>query len=170
MNEQDPNSSPEKMFIPTNDLEYNMITTNNVWGSDEVGEELKGTFREYSVFKNAEGKDAVSYQDLWSLLKIFTRDLRLSNLSSWDNELQTTRYDLKLASDLLQEGFRKPSLVCLSNTIGILETAQSKGGFLRRRMNTFTKETSHQELEPPKKSFFFGKGSGNNNNGGQNYG
>lgn len=154
MSEENPNQ--EKLFVPNSDLEYNMVTTNNVWGSDEVGEELKQTFREYSVFKDAKGEDSVSYQDLWSLLKIFTRDLRLSNLSSWDNELQTTRYDLKLSSDLLQEGFRKPSLVCLSNAISIMETAQSKGGFLRRRMNTFTKENYNQDLEPPKKSFFFG--------------
>jgi hypothetical protein len=55
---------------------------------------------------------------------------------------------------MLHCGFVEPFLICLSEVAGILETSQSKGGFLRKQHNTFTTENKQQNLEPPKKSLW----------------
>jgi hypothetical protein len=39
----------------------------------------------------------------------------------------------------------------------MLELSQSKGGFLRKNMNTLRQETKHSETEPPKKQLFGAK-------------
>jgi len=83
--------------------------------------------------------------------------MRLGNLSSFDNELQTCRYFIDLANDLLNVDMIEPFLIALSRAATILETSQSKSGFLRKAMNTLRQESSHQNLEPPKKKFFGGK-------------
>ena len=52
---------------------------------------------------------------------------------------------------------KEPFINCISTVAGVLETSQSKGGFLRRRQNTFTQEHFQSELDGPKKKSLFGK-------------
>lgn len=73
-------------------------------------------------------------------------------------EVAYCQYYLDLAGDLLQNNAIKPFLIALSRAASMLELSQSKGGFLRKRMNTLSQEHISQELEP-KKQKLFGKGA-----------
>lgn len=150
--------------LPTTDLDLNLMLTNSVWGSKEVSQELKDKLSRYYSYTDEEGKHKTLKSSLWGLMGFFTRDMRLGNLSSFDNELQTCRYHIDLANDLLSVDMPEPFLISLSRSASILETSQSKGGFLRRMMNTLRHENIQQQLEPPKKKFF--GGSGDKNSGG----
>jgi len=148
---QEENVAPRP--LPTNDLDLNLMLTNSVWGTREVPQELRDKLKD---IKSVNGKDIVDKSSLWGLLGFFTRDMRLGNLSSFDNELQTCRYHIDLANDLLTIDMIEPFMVALSRSARILETSQSKGGFLRRMMNTIRQEHIQQQLEPAKKKFFGG--------------
>ncbi len=103
---------------------------------------------------------------MWSLLSFFTRDMRLGNLSEWSGELQACRYMIELSNDLLVTDMKTSFAVALSRVATILETSQSKNGFLRKAMNTLRQEHIRQELEAPKKSFFGGSGNKKDTGGG----
>jgi hypothetical protein len=133
-----------------------MLTTDSVWGKPEVSVELRTRLKKYFVERGQDGKDITTEESLWGLMGFYTRDMRLANLSDspWNNELFYVDYHLNLANDLLQAGMIESFLIALSRVATKLELSQSKKGFLRKRMNTFSQETTHQELEPPKKSLF----------------
>ena len=101
-----------------------------------------------------DGRPVVTQEALWGMMSYYTRDLRLSNLSYKSNEIQYCQHYLDLAGDFLKEGMLKPFLVCLSRVATITELAQSKGGFLRRQMNTLRTENVEEALEPKKKNIF----------------
>ena len=128
--------------LPTSDLDLNLMLTNSVWGSKEVSQHLKDKLSRFVLDEN--GKQSITKASLWGLLGFFTRDMRLGNLSSFDNELQTCRYHIDLANDLLSVDMIEPFLIALSRAASILETSQSKGGFLRRMMNTLRQEHIQQ--------------------------
>jgi len=72
---------------------------------------------------------------------------------------------IDLANDYLSENMIEPFIIALSRAVSIMETSQSKGGFLRRQMNTLTHKQVSQNLEPPKRGFF-GGGKQENKSGG----
>lgn len=145
--------------LPTNDLDLNLMLTNSLWGSKEVPFELRDKLKRHWDERGnpIEGDAVISKASLWGLLGFFTRDMRLGNLSSWDNELQVCRYHIDLANDLLNVDMVEPFLIALSRSATMLETSQSKSGFLRRMMNTIRQEHIQQQMEPPKKKFFGGQ-------------
>ena len=146
--------------LPNSDLDLQLMVTDSQWGSDEISQDLKNKLTRY--FSNGEkdenGNLKVDKETLWGILGFFTRDMRLGNLSSWDGELQTCRYMIDLAGDLLDADMIEPFIIALSRAACILETSQSKNGFLRKAMNTLRQEHISQQNEPTKKSFFGGKG------------
>lgn len=150
--------------LPTSELDLNFMLTNSVWGRPEINKELKDRLMKFyvsrdeagNILTDEEGKIKVDKSSLWGLLGFYTRDLRLANLSVWDNELQTCRYMIDLANDYLSENMIEPFIIALSRAVNIMETSQSKGGFLRKQMNTLTQKHINQNLEPPKKGFFGG--------------
>ena len=146
----------QQRSLPTSELDLNLMLTNAVWGRPEVNEELKERLMKHYTQKGADGKVVVTSGSLWGLLGFYTRDMRLANLSEWNNELQTCRYMIDLANDYLSENMTEPFIIALSRAVSIMETSQSKGGFLRRQMNTLTQKHQHQNLDPPKKGFFGG--------------
>lgn len=148
--------------LPQNDLDLQFLFTDPAVGKIEVPEEVKEKLMQYFVEYDEEGRPHITKQSLWGLYGMYTRDMRLANLSEWNNELQTCRYMIDLAHDLLLNDYPRGFMVALSRAVTIMETSQSKDGFLRRKMNTLTNEHINQNLEPPKKSFFGGKP----NNGG----
>lgn len=148
---------------PQTDLDLNFMITNSVWGRSEVPKELKDRLSKYYSSVNEKGETKIVSESLWGLLGFYTRDMRLGNLSSFDNEIQVCRYMIDLANDLLTVEMIEPFLISLSRSATILETSQSKGGFLRRIMNTLIQKHVTQNLEPPKKSILGGK---QNNYGG----
>lgn len=127
-----------KRVMPQNELDFYLLTTNSLWGQQEIKARLDDT----------EDDEAQ-----WNQLAIYSRDLRLANLSTWDGELNYCRYYMDLANDLLQAGMNKPFSISLARVATVLETSQSKSGFLRRRMGTVTSEYK-EEIEPPKRSLF----------------
>lgn len=149
--------------LPTSDLDLNLMLTDAVWGKAEVSPDLKEKLSRYFLTQGEKGEDIINKESLWGLLGFYTRDMRLANLDQWTGELESCRYMIDLAGDYLQVGMIEPFLVALSRAATILETSQSKKGFLRRQMNTLRNESVSQSIEPPKKGFFGGgkkEGSG----------
>lgn len=140
--------------LPRSELDFNLMTTNGVWGSGEISPELKDRLSKYYAVNDKDGQLKVSKENLWSLLGFYSRDLRLANLSTWSGEVFYCQYYLDLSADLLREDMVEPFLICLSRVASVLELSQSKGGFLRRRMNTFSQENITGEMEPKKKTLF----------------
>lgn len=151
--------------LPSNELDLNLMLTNSVWGRTEVPQELKDKLNTFYAGYDEKGNKVVTKSSLWGLLGFYTRDMRLGNLSSYDNELQFCRYMIDLAGDYLQVDMYEPFIICLSRAATLLETSQSKGGFLRKTMNTLRQESISQTLDPPKKGFFGGKKKGNSPGG-----
>jgi len=157
-------SEDEQRNLPTSELDLNLMLTNGVWGRPEVSQELKDRLMKYYVetddhgnpMKDADGNIQISKGSLWGALSVYTRDMRLANLGEFNNELQTCRYMIDLATDYLSENMVEPFMIALSRAISIMETSQSKNGFLRKQQNTLTQKNISQSLEPPKKGFFGG--------------
>lgn len=144
--------------LPSNDLDLNLMLTDSVWGRPEVNQELRDRLKKsFGMMVDDDGNEVVDKASLWSLLGFYTRDMRLANLSSKDNELLVCRYYIELANDLLNSDMIEAFVISLSKAATILETSQSKAGFLRRTMNTLRQEHSHENLEPAKRGFFGGK-------------
>lgn len=157
MTEPQPAQNVNKRIMPQSELDFNMLTTNPVWGREEVPAALKKALnRESTNLQTGE----ITTSSMWSNMGFFTRDFRLGNLSTGgrlgteDNEIKYCQYFTDLAYDLIDEGFTEPFLICLSRPATLIELSHSKGGFFRKILNTIRQETTHQELEPPKKSLF----------------
>lgn len=155
-------TTQQKRVLPQSDLDFGLMVTDSVWGKKEVpaglqkrlGKLVKALDSKGKQICDKDGNPVVTLDSLWELLGFYTRDMRLANLSTWNGEFQYCQYFLDLAGDLLQAGSLEPFLICLSRVATVLELSQSKGGFLRRRMNTFTQENTPLETEPKKKSLF----------------
>ncbi len=149
----------QKRITPQSELDLHMIITDPAWGKvDMMSPSLKARLSRLVKAQNEEGKSENFIENLWELLGMYTRDMRLANLSVWDGELEYVSYYLDLAGDFLENDMVRPFIICLARAATRLELSQSKGGFLRRRMNTFSQENIQGELEPPKKSLFGGGG------------
>ena len=146
---------------PQSDLDLAFMTTDSVWGNPEVSEELKDRLNQTFSTTDEHGVRGITVKSLWGLLGFYTRDMRLANLSVWNNEFAYTQYYLDLTNDLLQDGKIEPFLIALSRCATMLELSQSKNGFLRKNNNTLRTENMQGELEPPKKNLF---GTGKKNN------
>jgi len=152
--------------MPNSELDLNLMLTDSVWGRSEVSQELRDRLNKFYVQYGSDGQKVVTKASLWGLLGFYTRDMRLANLSTFDNEIVVCRFYIELANDLLNSNMIESFIIALSKAATILETSQSKGGFLRKTMNTLRQEHINQQMEPPKKGFFGGK----KNEGGMNYG
>lgn len=148
--------------LPISDLDFSLMTTDNLWGKHDVPDSFKQKLKKYykTVTTDKDGKvtEEIETDSLWDLLGFYTRDMRLANLSVMHGEVEYCRFHLDLANDLLQSNFVRPFLITLSRVATVLEISQSKGGFLRKQMNTFTEQKMSGEMEPPKKSLFGGSG------------
>lgn len=143
----------EGRVMPQNELDYNLMTTDSVWGKDDVPEQLKEKLKKYYVSRGEDGGETVTHEDLWGQLGYMTRDLRLANLNQFFNEITYCEEHLNLAGEMLSNDMVEPFLILMQRVASKLELSQSKGGFLRRKMNTFTQERINKE-EVPKKNLF----------------
>jgi hypothetical protein len=144
----------QRRVLPQSELDLALMTTNSVWGQPEINPELRERLNKIYTATDQEGKTEIAISSLWGLLGFYTRDLRLANLSSITGELLYCQYFLDLANDMLQAGMIDAFIICLSRVATQIELSQSKGGFLRKKMSTFTTEHITGEKEPPKKSLF----------------
>ena len=159
----------ELRTTPQSDIDLQMMLTDPKWGQDvprELREKLKIIVGEYmSQDENGQPIRVRVEEGLWGLLSYYTRDIRLGNLSNFNGELEYCRYFLDLAGDCLRSGYLQSFLKSLTMAVTIIETSQSKGGFLRKRQNTLTQEKMQGELEP-KKSGLLGGSKKSENYGG----
>ena len=151
MNEDDEEKELElpRRFVPQSELDYNLMTTDPEWGRQPKNDEFK------KIFNKNRPRAEVAVDELQNVLKMYSRDQRLANLDRFD-DLPKVRNFNRLAGDLLFSGMFQSSSVAIHNSANILETSQSKNGFLRRRMGTFTHEQFKTEVEPKKKGLFGG--------------
>lgn len=152
MSEGESESAPVRRIMPQSGLDFNMMLTDTMWGSSFVGSKLKEKIRQ----RIRNGENDFDKEAAWELLSFYTRDLRLSNLSSLTGELNYCQYYIDLAGDFLREGYPEAFATSLARAATLLELSQSKGGFLRKRQNTLTQEQLQGELEPQKKRLLFG--------------
>ena len=153
---------------PQSDLDFNLMITETLWGSNLVSPDLQDALTQKFQMVDGDGKQVfnetgqpiVTERAAWGLLSFYTRDLRLSNLSYKSGEIQYCQHYLDLAGDFLKEKMVIPFLICLSRVATVSELAQSKGGFLRKQMNTLRMESSEETLDPAKKSILGGFGGG----------
>ena len=155
--------SEEKQSTPLTTLELQYMVTSPAWGQEASKDFRKKVSNIVYVkdekgeyVKDEKGNIYIEQNSLWDLLSMYTRDVRLSNLSRIDGEIEYVRYYLDLAGDLLNAGYKKGFVTALKLAITIMETSQAKGGFLRRQLNTLRQEQQQEILEPKKKAFFGG--------------
>lgn len=137
--------------VPVSDLDFDFRTVEPNWGKEDVPVELRS--RLGIIFKEFDehGNEVEVMKSLWDLLGYYTRDMRLANLSQWNNEFDYCVYYLDLAGDLLREGYIESFCAALARTVTILELSQSKAGFFRKLQRTRRNEDAIEAMEPPKK-------------------
>jgi hypothetical protein len=143
-------------LMPENDIDLQMMMTDPNWGQEHMNPVLVEKFKKVIYTKSEEGKKIKEFlkREIWSGLNIFQRDVRLANLK--ENELALVRYDLELASDMLASNMIVPALYMLTRPINILETSQSRDGFLRKLNRSIIRHNQTSRQEPPKRGLFGG--------------
>lgn len=141
------NDEKEPRTIPRNELDLQMMSINAVWGTDDVSNSLRERLTQYVGGTNGE----LYKRELWGLLSYFTRDIRLANLDK--DEIVYCNYYLTLAGDLLNDDFIEPFMICLNRVASVLDLSQSKKGFLRKLLGSFS-YYQYKSDEPPKMGLF----------------
>ena len=142
---------------PENNLEATMLVTNPVWGSsDEVNNEfisrITETKKGIMYDENGQPHLVAEKNDIWQQLQMFTRDLRLGNLST--SEVKYCDFYLKLGGDFLNDNYFNAFIVCMNRVASKIELSQSHKGFFRNIMKTLTRE-HHEKIENVKKGGIF---------------
>lgn len=138
---------------PINELDFQLMTVESEWGKDiqpELYAKLKVAGHELE--QTTDGKFKVKEEALWGLLSYYTRDMRLGNLDKHMYEYACLWLDF--AGDSLRLGAVRSFLTALSRVITALELSQSRGGFLRRLMNTFRQEHDYKFNDDKAKGLF----------------
>jgi len=157
----------QKRNVPISDLDLQFQIIEPAYGKGGIGAGLQEKLsRLIIVGEDEQGNPIIDKENAWDVLGYYTRDIRLGNLDKFTGEYAYVKYYLDLAGDLLQANMIKSFLIALSRVATVVEISQSKGGFLRRRINTLTNENQYSGLEPAKKNIFTGKTKNNNMNGG----
>lgn len=157
---QNTNQNNTNRTIPVSELDFQYRMADPAWGKGEVPAELRDKLAYVTRTINEDGSTSYDTESLWGLLGFYTRDMRLANLSSWNNEFEYCQYYLDLAGDLLREGHIESFLTALSRVITVLELSQSKTGFLRKILNTFRNEQQIEMIEPKKSNLWGAKKGG----------
>ena len=144
---------------PVNELDMQLMIVNSEWGKN-ISSELDNKLQEDSL-KLVNGNYTIEKKKLWGLLSYYTRDMRLGNLGNYDYVTATEW--LNFAGDCLRYNYVKSFLTCLSRVITILELSQSKGGFLRKRLGTFTQESYQNYRDENEKKGLWGEKKKTNN-------
>lgn len=146
---------------PQSELDLQMLLTDPQWGQHMgVPPELRDKLQKIiGKVQNEHNQTVAIVDSLWGLLGYYTRDIRLGNLSQFYGEVYYVQYYLDLAGDCLRYSYLQAFLKSLSLAITVLETSQSRAGFLRKRQGTITQEKHTRDESEPKKQSLFGKKS-----------
>jgi len=155
MNDNEPQQ--QTRTVPANDLDLQFQVTEPTW--QQLSPNLQNKLSVSKGFIEVKDKDGKPIQAevkeyLSGILAIYTRDMRLGNLSG--QEFEYVSYFVDLAVDLLEEGYPNACVVSLNKALSKLEISSSKSGFLRKLFRTTRNENAISSLEPPKKNPFGG--------------
>jgi len=146
---QDPRFRPP---LPSSFLDLQMMMTDPKWGLDDVPQGFKDKLSE-QIAVMVNNKIEIEMKDsLWERLAFYTRDMRLANLKQ--DEMFVCRYYIDLAGDILNEGYNGAFMTSLSRSITVMETSQSRDGFLRKRLGTLTSERIDSNMGGKKPGLF----------------
>lgn len=137
---------------PNNEIDLQALTTFPHISSDYMSDRVRNKFRDFTLDDAGEVRVA---RDYWANMELFTQDFRLGNLNK--DESYYVRYHIDLCSDILTcmpKSFSKSALLFLERSVSVIETSQSKGGFLRRMFNTLFQNVSTKGDSVPKRNFF----------------
>jgi hypothetical protein len=147
--------------VPLNDLDLQYLLTQPAWGKDDIPQELKDHLTQIiGEVKDEHDQTQQIYAELWGLLGMYTKDIRLGNLSRVWGEVAYVQFYLDLAADCLTERYLRAFIKSISLAVTVLEVTQSAGGFLRKRQGTVTYEQHKREEEPAKQGLFGRKNKG----------
>lgn len=155
-NNAQPGVAPPRS-VPISELDFQYRTTDPTWGRFDVPPELRERLSQMVQVRDNDGNVTAQMDSMWGLLGYYTRDLRLANLSEWNNEMQYCIYYLDLSGDLLREEYPESFMAALPRLITVMELSQSKGGFFRKLLNTFRSEQSIETIEPKKSALSWGR-------------
>ncbi|MBW2994262.1 hypothetical protein KY315_02475 [Candidatus Woesearchaeota archaeon] len=146
--------------VPANELDFNYQLIEPTWQnlSPHLRKKLvkrKGDKIIISIDEkgNQHRTKMEIYEELAGILALYTKDIRLGNLSTMNGEYDYVVYYLELAPRLLMKGYVRSCITSLNKALSHLETSNSKSAKLRELMQTIIHKTSGSE-EPEKKSPF----------------
>jgi len=158
---------------PSTDLDFQQQLTDPFISSEYIDPSFTDKFKEYEIVRDENGEPIILEdgrvqvqitKDLWGVLQMFTRDWRLGNVNK--EEAMAIQHHLHLTSDILiclGDDFKEPALMCFQRALCLNEVSQSKGGFVRKILNTFIhKSTAIDSDNKQQKRSFFGLGSKKN--------
>lgn len=137
--------------VPATNLDLQMLTTEPGW------QNLNPDLQAKLIKIIEETAEQTIIDKLHGILAVYTKDIRLGNLSTASGEYEFVAYYLELAVDLLDSGFSEPCILALNKALSHLELSSSKSGFLRKNFNTYREEKLSNQIDPPKKSPLGGK-------------
>lgn len=152
------NQQQQQMPRPNTDLDFQQQLTDPFVSSPYVAPAFSNKFKEFEFARDEKGDKItdengqyVIYvkRDLWNILQMFTRDWRLGNIDT-KREAVYIRHYINLSADImvtLGDDFREPALISLQRALAVNETSQSKGGFVRKILNTFIHKTTPNQDE-----------------------
>ena len=144
----------EPRNVPASELDLQMQITDPAWQrlTPQLRNKLIVKIGEQIVKVN--GKDTTQniVEELHGILGVYTRDIRLGNLSAWNGESDFVRYYLELAVDFLGVDMPSACVTALNRALSVLELSSSKSGFLRKLINTIRQE-NYSNVEPEKRNF-----------------
>jgi hypothetical protein len=154
------NGQQSSRIKPSNDLDFQFMTTEPFISSENMSENIKNKFRKYRVVQNEKGEHVLELAvDSWTTIEMFTQDFRLGNTNL--EEAFYIRFNMDLCSDILSvlpHTFNKSAFLLLERAVSVNETSQAKGGFLRRLFNTLLQYSKQTLEEVPQRRNFFGMG------------
>ena len=143
--------------MPQSEMDFNMLVIDPKWGIDKIPPSLKARLNEIRLARTKTdntNREVITYDDLWELLAIYSRDMRLANLEGKDEEY--CEHYINLSGKLLRKGNPRSSILALVYSVTRLELSQSRKGFLRKIFRTFKKEISMEETTPKKRGLLTG--------------
>ena len=148
--------------VPSNELDLQMQITDPAW--QRLSPDLQEKLLNLVGYQMEDDVKKAVYEKLSGILGIYTRDLRLGNISNLNGEFDYVSYYIELSVDLLACGMSKSCIASLNKALARLELSSSRRGFLRKLINTFRQEKITNTLEPEKKNLM----GGSKKNGGYN--
>lgn len=136
--------------VPQSDIDLQMQLVEPNWSRD-VSKSLRDRL---SKKLGVDEDNNLVYSDLIEMLDMMKRDLRLGNLRN--SEVDKCQLGIDLAMDCLDHGYTEASVLLVGRVASIVDTSQSRKGFLRKLFGTATIRRENIEFEPKKRGLFGG--------------